>query len=145
MGATAWRCANRQPVREGAVDSGATRSAGSGIAIDRNQRRHRGGTRQSALRMFTGGICSASRYLAIVRRATRMPCSPSMSAILLSVSGVFVFSAALSCLISARVAVADAAPPVSVAAGLPSHYWSANGAQGGRAAFCVLHWGLAGS
>ena len=77
---------------------------------------------QSDLRRLTGGIASASRYFATVRRATRIPCSPSTSAILLSVSGVFVFSAAISCLISARIAVADAAPPVSVATWLPKKY-----------------------
>src|SRR4029078_3811647 len=76
----------------------------------------------SALRMLTGGIWSASRYFAIVRRATRIPCSPSMSAILLSVSGVFAFSAASACLMRARTAVADAAPPVSVATWLPKKY-----------------------
>ena len=36
-----------------------------------------------------GGIDSASRYLAMVRRATMMPCSPRTSAIRLSVSGDF--------------------------------------------------------
>jgi hypothetical protein len=43
---------------------------------------------------------------------------------LLSVSGVFGFSAPISCLISARIAVAEAAPPVSVATWLPKKYLS---------------------
>src|SRR5713101_1114907 len=71
--------------------------------------------RQIALRRLTGGIISASRYLAMVRRATTMPWSPRSSAMALSVSGVFGVSAPISWRISARIAVAEHAPPVSVA------------------------------
>jgi hypothetical protein len=53
-----------------------------------------------------------------------------MSAILLSVSGVFASSAAISCLISARIAVADAAPPVSVATWVPMNYFNSNVRRG---------------
>src|SRR5215467_3784955 len=65
--------------------------------------------------MLTDGICRDSRYLAIVRRATMMPCCPRISEILLSDRGRLPSSAATSCLISARIAVAEQAPPVSVA------------------------------
>jgi hypothetical protein len=39
-------------------------------------------------------------------------------------SGVCAFSAATSCLIRARIAVEEAAPPVSVATWLPKKYFS---------------------
>src|SRR2546427_12205965 len=68
---------------------------------------------------LTGGICSASRYFAIVRRATTMPCSPRICEMRASESGAFASSAATSCLISARIAVDDAAPPASGGAWLP--------------------------
>jgi hypothetical protein len=53
-----------------------------------------------------------------------IPCSPRSSAIRLSVSGAFRLSAATSCLMSARIAVAEAAPPESVATWLPKKYLS---------------------
>src|SRR5689334_7549923 len=96
------------------------------------------GQHQSALRRLTGGICSASRYFAMVRRATRIPCSPSRSAIRLSVSGAFGSSAPISCLMSARMAVADAAPPLSVATWLPKKYFSSNVPRGVSMYFCVV-------
>lgn len=55
-----------------------------------------------------------SRYLATVRRAQAMPCSLSMSAIWLSLSGFLRFSAATNCLIKARTAVLEALLPESV-------------------------------
>ena len=85
-----------------------------------------------------GGIESASRYLATVRRATMMPCSPRTSAIRLSVSGDFGSSAETSCLISARMAVAEAAPPESVATWLPKNYLSSNVPRGVSMYFCVV-------
>ena len=62
-------------------------------------------------RKLTAGILSASRYFATVRRAITMPCSPSISAILLSESGLFLFSAPINCLMSALIAVEEASPP----------------------------------
>ena len=44
-----------------------------------------------------------------------MPCFPNVSAILLSESGFWVFSAPMSCLMMALMAVAEASPPISVA------------------------------
>src|SRR5690606_21445368 len=70
---------------------------------------------QIVLRILTGGILSDSRYLAMVRRATTIPCWPNRSAILASDRGFFLSSASTSWRISARIAVEDAAPPVSVA------------------------------
>ena len=67
---------------------------------------------------------SASRYFATVRRAHSMPCSLSMSEIWLSDSGFFRFSEATNCLISARTAVLDALPPVSVPSAEPKKYLS---------------------
>jgi len=58
-----------------------------------------------------GGIDSDSRYLAIVRRATLIPFSSSSSVILLSLSGFRVFSAAMSFLMIARIAVEEHSPP----------------------------------
>src|SRR5690349_18236751 len=78
------------------------------------------------LRRLTGGIFNASRYLATVRRAITMPCSPSMSAILLSDKGFFGSSAPVNCTISARIAVEEASPPASVATWLPKKYFNSN-------------------
>src|SRR5690606_31599936 len=80
----------------------------------------------SDLRRLTGGIFRASRYFATVRRATTMPCSASISAILLSENGVLGSSAPINCVISARIAVDDASPPVSVATWLPKKYFNSN-------------------
>src|SRR5450830_1424322 len=78
------------------------------------------------LRRLTGGILSTSRYLATVRRATTMPCSANISAILLSESGFLGSSAPISCLMRARIAVEDASPPASVATWLPKKYFNSN-------------------
>src|SRR5207244_10905070 len=85
---------------------------------------------------LTGGICSASRYFAIVRRATTMPCSPRICEMRASESGALASSAATSCLISARIAVEDAAPPASVATWLPKTYLSSKGPRGVAMYFC---------
>src|SRR5882672_11935738 len=84
----------------------------------------------NVLRIATGAIFSDSRYLATVRRATTMPCSPSSSAILLSESGFLGSSAETSCLMRARIAVLDAAPPESVATWLPKKYLSSKTPSG---------------
>src|SRR5450830_504752 len=78
------------------------------------------------LRRLTGGILSTSRYFATVRRATTIPCSANMSAILLSESGFLGSSAPISCLMRARIAVEDASPPASVATWLPKKYFNSN-------------------
>src|ERR1700730_2531998 len=82
--------------------------------------RHAAGYRD--FRKFTAGIFRASRYLATVRRATTNPCSASNSAMRLSERGDFESSAPISCLMSARIAVDDAAPPVSVETCDPKKY-----------------------
>src|SRR5215212_7306894 len=53
-----------------------------------------------------------------------MPCSPRICAMRASDSGALASSAATSCLISARIAVDEAAPPASVATWLPKKYLS---------------------
>src|SRR5258706_1619553 len=68
-----------------------------------HQGRDHGGVRgapdpHSDLRMLTEGICSDSRYFAMVRRATTIPCCPRISEILLSERGFLASSAATSCL-----------------------------------------------
>src|SRR5262245_24653064 len=55
----------------------------------------------SAFLWLTGGICSDSRYFAIVRRATTMPCSPRICEMRASDSGALASSAATSCLMRA--------------------------------------------
>src|SRR3954469_7101789 len=91
-----------------------------------------------ALRWLTAGICSASRYFAMVRRATTMPCSPRICEIRASESGALASSAATSCLMSARIAVDEAAPPASVATWLPKKYLSSNVPRGVAMYFCVV-------
>ena len=54
-----------------------------------------------------------SRYFAMVRLATFMPSSPSSLAILLSLNGLIGFSVVKICLISARIAVEEAAPTIT--------------------------------
>src|SRR5690606_36566350 len=76
------------------------------------------------LRRLTGGMLRDSRYLATVRLATTMPCSPRISAIRASESALWPSSALTSCLMSARIAVEEAAPPLSVATWLPKKYFS---------------------
>src|SRR3954471_13444461 len=78
----------------------------------------------SSFLRFAGAMRSASRYFATVRRAHSMPCSFSMSDTWLSDSGFFGVSAATNCLISARTAVLDALPPVSVPSAEPKKYFS---------------------
>ena len=80
-------------------------------------------------------MLSDSRYLAMVRRATMMPCLPRISVIWLSDSGFLAFSSATNCLISARIAVAEASPPASVATWLPKKYFSSNTPRGGEHVF----------
>src|SRR5687767_8365521 len=87
---------------------------------------------------FTGGICSDSRYFAIVRRATTMPCSPRICEMRASDSGALASSAATSCLMSARMAVDEAAPPASVATWLPKKYFSSKVPRGVAMNFCVV-------
>ena len=74
------------------------------------------------LRSFDGGIAIDSRYLATVLRATLIPWSARMAAILLSDSGLLGFSAPTSFLIRARMAVADASPPEAVLTWLEKKY-----------------------
>src|SRR2546421_10889002 len=80
---------------------------------------------------LTAGICSDSRYFAIVRRAPTMPCSPRICEMRASESGALASSAATSCLMSARVAGGGAAPPASGAAGLPKKDFSSKVPRGG--------------
>src|SRR3569833_1609883 len=87
---------------------------------------------------FFGGFFCASRYLATVRRATTMPCSAFISAILLSEKGLFGSSAPINCLIKARIAVEDASPPASVATWLPKKYFNSNTPCGVSIYFCVV-------
>ena len=53
-------------------------------------------------------------------------------------SGALVSSAATSCLISARIAVEEAAPPASVATWLPKKYLSSKVPRGVAMNFCVV-------
>ena len=55
-----------------------------------------------------------SRYFATVRRATLMPCSDRISAILLSLMGRVGISHSTSFLIIERIAVAEQVPPSAV-------------------------------
>src|SRR5438477_4557162 len=87
---------------------------------------------------LTAGICSDSRYLAMVRRATTMPCSPRIWEMRASDSGALASSAATSCLIRARIAVDEAAPPASVATWLPKKYFSSKVPRGVAMYFCVV-------
>jgi hypothetical protein len=65
-------------------------------------------------RSLEDGIAMASRYFATVLRATLIPCSDKTLASLLSLKGLCGFSAAMSFLMSARIAVEDASPPPCV-------------------------------
>src|SRR4051812_8287176 len=71
--------------------------------------------RISARRTSTLGRRISARYLVIVRRATRSPCCARSRASSASESGARGSSAAISSFITARTAVAEAAPPFSVA------------------------------
>src|SRR5690349_2611987 len=72
------------------------------------------GCQDTALRSWDGGMPSASRYLATVRRATRMPSLSSRSARVLSDSGSSGGSAVTRRLIMAWMAVAEQVPPCTV-------------------------------
>src|SRR6185369_8436350 len=69
----------------------------------------------SRLRSLDEGMCSASRYFATVRRATSMPRRFSSTANAWSDIGRAFFSSPISFLIMAWIAVAEAAPPSTVA------------------------------
>ncbi len=71
-----------------------------------------------------------SRYFAIVLRATLIPCSARMEAILLSLSGFCGCSAATSFLISALIAVDEQAPPKSVLTWLEKKYFNSKMPRG---------------
>src|SRR5690554_5192426 len=90
------------------------------------------------LRSLDGGMFSDSRYLAMVRRATLMPCSSSIFAILLSLSGLRGVSAATIFLIRARIAVEENSPPAAVPTWLEKKYLSSNIPRGVCMYFCVV-------
>ena len=69
----------------------------------------------SRLRSLEGGMFMPSLYLAIVLRATLIPCNSSMSVSLLSLKGLRVNSAAINFLMSALMAVEEHSPPLAVA------------------------------
>ena len=73
---------------------------------------------------------SDSRYFAMVRLATLMPCSAKISAILLSLNGLAGISAATSFLINSRIAVDEHSPPFSVLTWLEKKYLSSNMPRG---------------
>lgn len=62
-------------------------------------------------RSFDGGMERDSLYLAIVLRATTIPFFSKRSVIFLSLRGFVVFSAAISFLIIALIAVDEHSPP----------------------------------
>src|SRR3974390_3284069 len=62
-------------------------------------------------RSFDGAICMPSRYLATVRLATGMPSCDRISASLLSLPGLSVFSCEINFLILARMAMEDISVP----------------------------------
>src|SRR5687767_336185 len=66
---------------------------------------------ETRLRSLDGGIPSASRYFATVRRATSTPSRDRISAMRLSESGLSGSSAATSLRILARMAVEDISVP----------------------------------
>src|SRR5207237_9109698 len=80
-----------------------------------NDARHQAVLLKSARRTSTLGRRMSARYLVIVRLATRSPCCASSRASSASASGARGPSAAMSAFITARTAVAEAAPPFSVA------------------------------
>lgn len=61
-----------------------------------------------------------------MRRATLIPCSAKISAILLSLNGLAGVSAATSFLISSLIAVEEQSPPFSVLTWLEKKYLSSN-------------------
>src|SRR3989344_18983 len=84
----------------------------------------------SDLRRLDGGMFMNSRYFATVRRATWMPCSLRISAILLSLIGLVGGSASTIFLIIERMAVAEQAPPSTVPTWLEKKYFSSNTPRG---------------
>ena len=68
----------------------------------------------NSFRSFEGGIYKSSRYFAIVLLATWIFFSFKRLAILLSLSGLRGFSSATNFFISARIAVEETSPPLSV-------------------------------
>ena len=80
----------------------------------------------------------ASRYFAMVRRATLMPCSANNTVILLSLSGFFFFLSATNFFIIARMAVDEHSPPESVATWLEKKYLSSKIPCGVCINFCVV-------
>ncbi len=82
------------------------------IAVSHASRRR---SLEAAMPMF-------SRYLATVRRATWMPWSPRMAAILMSLKGLEGGSAAMSLRMIARMATDEHSPPVAVLTWLEKKY-----------------------
>ncbi len=78
----------------------------------------------------------ASRYLAMVLRATLMSCSASKLAILLSLRGFLGSSAEISLFIMARMAVEEHSPPEPVLTWLEKKYFSSNIPRG----VCMYFW-----
>src|SRR3989344_4345618 len=97
----AQRQGGRHCIRFAAGARGAARAGGRG-------------NHTSDLRWLDGGMVMDSRYLAMVRRATVMPCSARISAILLSLMGLVVVSHSTSFLMIERIAVAEQVPPSAV-------------------------------
>src|SRR5450830_1012620 len=90
------------------------------------------------LRWLAAGIERDSRYFAMVRRATIIPCLLKISVIWLSDKGFFAFSSLTICLIKARIAVAEQAPPDSVDTWLPKKYLSSYTPRGVSIYFRVV-------
>ena len=82
------------------------------------------------LRSFDGGIAMDSRYLATVLRATCIPSSTNVVAILLSDKGFVESSAAMNFRIMARIAVAEHSPPLAVETWLLKKYLNSNMPRG---------------
>src|SRR4029077_2627589 len=99
-----------------------------------NDVRHRLLLRQwllaSARLTSTLGMRISARYLVIVRRATRRPCCASRRASSASDSGALGSSESISSFITARTAVAEAAPPFSVARRREKKYLNSNRPRG---------------
>ena len=90
----------------------------------------------SRFRSFDGGIKSDSRYFAMVRLATWIPCSSNSAVILLSLRGLRGFSASTSFLIRARIAVDEHSPPAAVLTWLEKKYLSSKIPRG----VCIYLW-----
>ncbi len=90
------------------------------------------------LRSLEDGTPILSRYLAIVRRAIRMPCPARTVAILLSLSGWRGFSATTSLRIWARTAVEERSSPLPVLTWLEKKYLNSNVPRGVSMYFLVV-------